>query len=329
MRGKATRDYIGAVNKSSPNTTILVDEAYFEYATMPGYETMIPLAVANPRVVVARTFSKCYGMAGLRVGYAVGHEDAIKKMADWDGISAVNVLGVAAVRAALQLDPAVLAAESKRNTEARAFTMKWFSDRGYKPTDSQTNFVFVDIKRPAADFRDACDSENVLVGRDFPPYQKTHARISIGTMAEMQRAVQTFERALARMPRQPEALALARGIGLPTATALVVGTIIGSSIFVQASEITKLVPSPLAVVLAWAVAGVLTLVGALVCAELASAYPRTGGVYVFLKEIYSPQARLPVGLGDVLVDAHRHPGGHRDRVRALCRLLRAARAIPA
>ena len=80
----------------------------------------------------------------------------------------------------------------------------------------------------------------------------------------------------------------ARGIGLPTAPALVVGTIIGSSIFVQASEITNLVPTPLAVVMAWAAAGVLTLVGALVCAELASAYPRTGGVYVFLKEIYSP-----------------------------------------
>jgi len=81
---------------------------------------------------------------------------------------------------------------------------------------------------------------------------------------------------------------LKRAIGLPSATALVVGTIIGSSIFVQAAEITALVPSPLAVVLAWAAAGALTLIGALVCAELASAYPRTGGVYVFLKEIYSP-----------------------------------------
>ncbi len=81
---------------------------------------------------------------------------------------------------------------------------------------------------------------------------------------------------------------LHRAIDLPSATALVVGTIIGSSIFVQTSEITALVPSPGAVVLAWAAAGVLTLIGALVCAELASAYPRTGGVYVFLKEIYSP-----------------------------------------
>lgn len=81
---------------------------------------------------------------------------------------------------------------------------------------------------------------------------------------------------------------LKRAIGLPSATALVVGTIIGSSIFVQASEITNLVPGAMAVIAAWAVAGVLTLIGALVCAELSSAYPRTGGVYVFLKEIYSP-----------------------------------------
>ena len=81
---------------------------------------------------------------------------------------------------------------------------------------------------------------------------------------------------------------LNRAIGLPAATALVVGTIIGSSIFVQASEIALLVPHRGAILLAWAVAGMLTLIGALVCAELSSAYPKTGGVYVFLKEIYSP-----------------------------------------
>lgn len=81
---------------------------------------------------------------------------------------------------------------------------------------------------------------------------------------------------------------LKRAIGLPGATALVAGTIIGSSVFVQASELTTLVPHAGLVVLAWAVAGLLTLIGALVCAELSSAFPRTGGVYVFFKEIYSP-----------------------------------------
>jgi APA family basic amino acid/polyamine antiporter len=81
---------------------------------------------------------------------------------------------------------------------------------------------------------------------------------------------------------------LTRAIGLPHATAIVVGIIIGASVFVQSSEITARVPSLTGVTLAWVVAGVLTMAGALVCAELSSALPRTGGVYVFLREIYSP-----------------------------------------
>jgi histidinol-phosphate aminotransferase len=202
---KGTRDFIAALLKASPDTTILVDEAYFEYATMPGYETMIPLAVDNPRVVVARTFSKAYGMAGLRIGYAVGHRDAIKKMGDWDGNGTVSVLALAAGMVAATQDPAVIREESRRNTEARAFTAKWFSDRGYTPTDSQTNFLFVDIKRPCREFREACAKQGVMVGRDFPPYEKTHCRISISTLADMQRAVQIFEKVLA----QPSAAAAA------------------------------------------------------------------------------------------------------------------------
>jgi APA family basic amino acid/polyamine antiporter len=78
--------------------------------------------------------------------------------------------------------------------------------------------------------------------------------------------------------------ALARAIRLPHATALVVGIIIGASIFVQPSEITGRVPSVTGIFLVWAASGVLTLFGALVCAELASIFPRSGGVYVFLKE---------------------------------------------
>jgi APA family basic amino acid/polyamine antiporter len=77
----------------------------------------------------------------------------------------------------------------------------------------------------------------------------------------------------------------------------VVGTIIGASVFVQASEITAHVPTAAGVVLAWLLAGALTLLGALVCAELASAFPRTGGVYVFLREIYSPALGFLWGWG--------------------------------
>jgi APA family basic amino acid/polyamine antiporter len=79
-------------------------------------------------------------------------------------------------------------------------------------------------------------------------------------------------------------------LGLTHATAMVVGTIIGASIFVQPSEITRQMPSELGIVLVWVAAGILTLFGALVCAELASAFPQTGGVYVFLREAYSPAA---------------------------------------
>jgi basic amino acid/polyamine antiporter, APA family len=84
---------------------------------------------------------------------------------------------------------------------------------------------------------------------------------------------------------------LRRTMRLPDATAMVVGIIIGASIFVQPSEITRLVPDAGGIALVWALAGVLTLVGALICAELASAFPRTGGVYVFLRDIFGP----PVG----------------------------------
>src|SRR5262245_61403237 len=81
---------------------------------------------------------------------------------------------------------------------------------------------------------------------------------------------------------------LDRSLRLPHATSLVVGTIVGASVFVQASEMTHHLPNIPAVIAAWIVSGVLTLFGALACAELASAFPRTGGVYVFLRDTYTP-----------------------------------------
>jgi len=86
----------------------------------------------------------------------------------------------------------------------------------------------------------------------------------------------------------PSAGALTRAIGLTQATAAVAGIILGAAIFVQPSEIARLVPSVTGVLLVWTVCGLLTLVGALVCAELAAAFPQTGGVYIYLKEMYSP-----------------------------------------
>src|SRR5215203_1753483 len=83
---------------------------------------------------------------------------------------------------------------------------------------------------------------------------------------------------------------LARGLTRLNATAMVTGTIIGASIFVQPSEIARLLDSPRSIMSAWVACGVLTLFGAFVCAELASAFPQTGGIYVFLREAFSPLA---------------------------------------
>ena len=198
---RATRDFLARVNRISPDTTILVDEAYFDYVTDPDHDTHIPLAVEDPRIIVARTFSKAYGMAGLRLGYVIGHPDTIRKMNEWEGASGTSTLNVLAMQAgiaAIEQDSTVIAAERARNKEVRDFTMKWFSDRGMKPTDAQANFMFVNIGRPAKEFRDACKAKNVLVARDFPPFEKTHCRLSFGTMAEMQKAVGVFAQVLGK-----------------------------------------------------------------------------------------------------------------------------------
>ncbi len=196
---KATRDFISKLNTASPDTTILVDEAYFDYVTDPDHETHVPIAIENPHVIVARTFSKAYGMAGLRQGYAIAHPETIKKMRQWVGSSgtgSLNVFGMAAANAAIQQDDSFTANERARNKAVRDFTTKFFTDRGMKPTDAQANFMFVNIGTPARAFRDACRAKGVIVARDFPPFEKTHARISLGTMEEMQKAVQVFDQVL-------------------------------------------------------------------------------------------------------------------------------------
>jgi histidinol-phosphate aminotransferase len=108
----------------------------------------------------------------------------------------VSVPGIAAGITSLS-NQAHIDQERARNTEVRAFTMRAFEQMGYKATDSQANFIFVDLKRPAKAFRDAVAQHGVIVGRDFPPYEKTHCRISIGTMQEMKQAVEVFKKVLA------------------------------------------------------------------------------------------------------------------------------------
>jgi histidinol-phosphate aminotransferase len=188
---KSVTDFVERVRRISPDTVILIDEAYHEYVTDPEYQTAIPLAMATPNVFVARTFSKAFGMAGMRIGYAIGSLDTVKPLARVKMPYNISVFGIAAAIAALG-DPKHIAAERARNTEVRATTMKTFEELGCKPSASQGNFIFVDINQPASGFRAACAKHGVNVGRDFPPYEHSHVRISIGTAEEMKRANQVF-----------------------------------------------------------------------------------------------------------------------------------------
>jgi histidinol-phosphate aminotransferase len=188
---KAVSEFVGRVLRESPETAILIDEAYHDYVTDPGYATAISLALEHPNVFVTRTLSKAYGMAGLRVGYAIGQARTMEAFNRWAITFNQNSLSVAAAVASLA-DPAHIEAERARNTEVRTFTTGFFQKLGYRVLPSETNFVLVELGRPAKEFRDACAKEKVLVGRDFPPLEKTHARVSLGTLDEMKRANHVF-----------------------------------------------------------------------------------------------------------------------------------------
>src|SRR5262245_26562914 len=191
------KDFVAEVKKTSPTTAILIDEAYCDYVSDPSFATAFPVALSTPGVVVARTMSKAYGMAGVRIGYAIGDAATIKKMSAWRMPYNVNTFGVAAAVASLK-DPQHIKEESARNKAVRDFTVKPLADLGYTSTDSQTNFIFTEIGKTmtAAQFRDACAAKGVMVGRDFPPLEKQWARISLGTMDEMQKATEVFRSVL-------------------------------------------------------------------------------------------------------------------------------------
>ena len=191
----AVADFVARVRAASPDTVILIDEAYHDYVTDPNYKTAMDIAKSTPKVFVTRTFSKAYGMAGLRVGYGVGDREVIRALASYRMPYAVNLPTIAAAVTALN-NQGHIDQERARNTAVRNFTIKAFEGMGYKATESQGNFIFVHVNRPAETFRNACREAGVIVGRDFPPYEKTHVRISLGTQPEMDRAVAVFKKVL-------------------------------------------------------------------------------------------------------------------------------------
>src|SRR5437763_1901299 len=136
------RDFIA---KTSPNTMILVDEAYFHYADSPDYESVIPLVKDHPNLLVARTFSKIYGMAGLRCGYCVAQPETIKRMHPFQMWDSVNIMALAAASASLD-DVDQVNNGRKLTSEAKSFTTSELDKMGYKLIPSQANCIMFDCK---------------------------------------------------------------------------------------------------------------------------------------------------------------------------------------
>ncbi|MEI6668483.1 MAG: aminotransferase class I/II-fold pyridoxal phosphate-dependent enzyme [Acidobacteriota bacterium] len=179
--------FVETVNRTSPDTTILVDEAYFEYVDLAAYGTLMPIALTNPRVVVTRTFSKVFGMAGLRLGYMVGRPETLEKVKSWNLGSNTNQLTLQAAVAGLN-DTRHIEDEVKRNREVKAYTRKFFADLGYQMSAGEANFMMVNIKRDSKAFKAGLVKKGVAVGRQFPGLE-SHMRLCFGTMAEMKKAL--------------------------------------------------------------------------------------------------------------------------------------------
>ena len=200
--GATVEKFIRDLAQTSPGTKILVDEAYIDYAHDPTVKTVAALAKELPSVIVARTYSKAHGMAGLRLGYGLGQPETLRAVGNAWGLGSINTLTAAAGIASLR-DVAHLAEERAENARVRDFTLQAFRDMGFEGTNANTNCVFVDVKRSAKDFRDACAAQKVRVGRDFPPFEKSHTRITLGTMEEMKLAVAVFRRVLTTSTASP------------------------------------------------------------------------------------------------------------------------------
>ena len=193
----AVQQFVRRVKQESPDTAILIDEAYIDYAYDPGVKTAVPLTQELPGVFVARTYSKAHGMAGLRLGYAVGQAVTVRAIQQAWSLGSMNTLTAAAGITSLK-DTAHLDGERKENARVRDFTLQSLRKMGFEASDCQTNCIFVNLGRPASEFRDGCRKLGVAVGRDFPPMEKTHSRISLGTMEEMRKAVEVFQKVLGK-----------------------------------------------------------------------------------------------------------------------------------
>ena len=159
-------------------SVVLVDEAYIHFADAV---SVMDLVKADKDVILLRTFSKIYGMAGLRCGAVFGRPDLLEKIENYSGWNAMPITALVAASASLK--DAQLVPERKRiNSTIRSQVFAWLERNGYSYIPSESNCFMLDTKRPAKAAIDAMAKQNVFIGRIWP----TYARITIGTASEME-----------------------------------------------------------------------------------------------------------------------------------------------
>jgi histidinol-phosphate aminotransferase len=169
------------------DSVVLVDEAYIHFAEMP---SALDLVKADKDVIVLRTFSKVYGMAGLRCGVAIARPDLLNKFMQRGGFNFMPITSVVAATASLE-DASLVPERRHINATIRQQTFDWLARNNFSFIPSETNFFMVDTKRPGQEVRDAVARENVLIGRVWP-IMPTYVRITVGTQEEMNKFQSAF-----------------------------------------------------------------------------------------------------------------------------------------
>jgi histidinol-phosphate aminotransferase len=176
--------------KLSPATVVLVDEAYHHYVESKDYESVIPLVKDYPNLIVARTFSKIYGMAGLRCGYCVTQTANISRMRTHQIFDSVNIMALVAALASLK-DVDQVTRGRRMNSEVKKNVCTELDTLGFRYIPSHANFMMIDLRREVRPVINAMRSRGVEVGRLFPALP-TFMRVTVGTGPEMKQFLTTF-----------------------------------------------------------------------------------------------------------------------------------------
>jgi histidinol-phosphate aminotransferase len=189
------KDIEAFISKLPPDVTVLIDEAYHHFVTPnAAYESFLDRHFTDPRIIVSRTFSKIYALAGMRIGYAVATPEMAKRLPAGFPNWSVSVVSARAASAALD-DVEYVQLGIKRNTDDRQEFLNQVNERMLRAIDSQTNFVMVNPMRPPDEVIEHLKKNHILIGPKYPVLEK-YIRVSLGTPGEMQ----AFWRAWDLMP---------------------------------------------------------------------------------------------------------------------------------